>query len=259
MFIFVVPTLQKKWNEIRMKELAGRKCMENDSFLRTLKFEMPQSSLEESIGLPATKLVGDTSTGQSVGDTSIRQSIEDNPTGQSVGDTSLGQSMGAIEVSTEASTEDPNSQEVSEATNDSQNLPRQRHLRFKTMNQLLQNTIRLPDYPREVLSDAYLATIGESMYEPQTLQEAMTSSATHHWKEAIRRELQALHDNQTWKLVPLPKGCKPTHNKWVFKIKYIATREIEKYKARLVAKGFTQKQGVDFSETYAPIIRHDSI
>jgi hypothetical protein len=40
MFIFVVPTLQKKWNEIRMKELAGGKCMENDCFVRTLKFEM---------------------------------------------------------------------------------------------------------------------------------------------------------------------------------------------------------------------------
>jgi hypothetical protein len=40
MFIFVVPTLQKKWNEIRMKELAGGKYMENDCFLRTLKFEM---------------------------------------------------------------------------------------------------------------------------------------------------------------------------------------------------------------------------
>jgi hypothetical protein len=40
MLIFVVPTLQKKWNKIRMKELAGEKCMENDCFLRILKFEM---------------------------------------------------------------------------------------------------------------------------------------------------------------------------------------------------------------------------
>jgi hypothetical protein len=40
MFIFVVPTLQKKWNKIGMKELAGGKCMENDCFLRTFKFEM---------------------------------------------------------------------------------------------------------------------------------------------------------------------------------------------------------------------------
>jgi hypothetical protein len=40
MFIFVVQTLQKKWNEIRMKQLAGGKRMENDYFLRTLKFEM---------------------------------------------------------------------------------------------------------------------------------------------------------------------------------------------------------------------------
>jgi hypothetical protein len=40
MFIFVVQTLQNKWNEICMKQLAGGKCMENDCFLRTLKFEM---------------------------------------------------------------------------------------------------------------------------------------------------------------------------------------------------------------------------
>jgi hypothetical protein len=46
MFIFVVPTLQKKWNKIHMKELAGGKCMENDCFLRTLKFEMQPPSRE---------------------------------------------------------------------------------------------------------------------------------------------------------------------------------------------------------------------
>ena len=40
MFIFVLPTLQKKWNEIRMKEQADGKCMENNCFLKTLKFEM---------------------------------------------------------------------------------------------------------------------------------------------------------------------------------------------------------------------------
>jgi hypothetical protein len=43
MFIFIVQTLQKKWNEIRMKQLAGRKHMENDCFPRTLKFEMLDS------------------------------------------------------------------------------------------------------------------------------------------------------------------------------------------------------------------------
>jgi hypothetical protein len=46
MFISVVPTLQKKWKEIRMKELAGGKCMENDCFLRTLKFKMLLSKFE---------------------------------------------------------------------------------------------------------------------------------------------------------------------------------------------------------------------
>jgi hypothetical protein len=53
MFIFVVQTLQKKWNEIRMKELAGGKFMENDCFLRTLKFEMLFTTQEESISTTA--------------------------------------------------------------------------------------------------------------------------------------------------------------------------------------------------------------
>jgi hypothetical protein len=48
-------------------------------------------------------------------------------------------------------------------------------------------------------------------------------------------------------------------NKWIYKIKYTASGAVEKYKAHLVPKGFTQKQGVDFSETYTPVIRHNSI
>ena len=75
----------------------------------------------------------------------------------------------------------------------------------------------------------------------------------------MQRELIALQDNQTWQIVPLPKDHKPIRNNWIFKIKYKANGTVEKYKARLVAKGFTQTQGVDFSETYAPVIRHVSI
>jgi hypothetical protein len=57
MFIFVVPTLQKKWNEIRMKELVGGKCMENDCFLRILKFEMQDHGCLAWLTLEGKKLV----------------------------------------------------------------------------------------------------------------------------------------------------------------------------------------------------------
>jgi hypothetical protein len=87
------------------------------------------------------------------------------------------------------------------------------------MVQILQDTIRQPNYPPCVFLDAYLATIGESMYKPQTLQEAMTFSVAHHWDNAMKQELQALHNNNTWTLVPLPKGRKLVRNKWVYKIK----------------------------------------
>ena len=81
------------------------------------------------------------------------------------------------------------------------------------------------------LSNAYLATIGKSIYEPQTYQEAISSSAGDHWHDAMHQELTSLHDNQTWRLVPLRADMKAVRNKWVFKIKYKANGEIEKCKA----------------------------
>ncbi|RDY06758.1 hypothetical protein CR513_09204, partial [Mucuna pruriens] len=69
------------------------------------------------------------------------------------------------------------------------------------------------------------------------------------WRDAMTQEIQALEENDTWSLEQLPKGKK------VYKIKYKATGEIEKYKAQLVAKGYTQIEGEDYIETFALVAK----
>jgi hypothetical protein len=93
------------------------------------------------------------------------------------------------------------------------NAPRQKLPWFKSYQQLLHETQRLLDYPPKVLSDAYLATIGKSTYEPQTYIEAISSLKASKWLEAMQREYQSFITNKIWRLVPLPKRCRLVHNK----------------------------------------------
>lgn len=83
--------------------------------------------------------------------------------------------------------------------------------------------------------------------EPQSYHEACNNPK---WVDAMHKELQALAQNHTWEVVPLPKGKKPIGNKWVFKIKLRSNGTLKRFKARLVSKGYNQKQGVDYEETF---------
>jgi len=65
--------------------------------------------------------------------------------------------------------------------------------------------------------------------------------------------------NKTWELVDKPENRKVIGVKWVFKIKLNADSSINKYKARLVVKGYAQIFGVDYSDTFAPVFRLDTI
>lgn len=71
------------------------------------------------------------------------------------------------------------------------------------------------------------------------------------------QEFQAISSNHTWTLCDLPVGRKVIGSKWVFKKK--TDRDKIKYKARLVAQGFTQVQGVDYVDTFSPVVRSSTI
>lgn len=79
------------------------------------------------------------------------------------------------------------------------------------------------------------------------------------WLEAMRVEMASIEQNNTWRLVDLPRGHKPIGLKWVFKIKRDEQGAIIKHKARLVAKGYVQQHGVDFGEVFAPVARMESV
>ncbi|GJT30079.1 putative RNA-directed DNA polymerase [Tanacetum coccineum] len=75
------------------------------------------------------------------------------------------------------------------------------------------------------------------------------------WVEAMNNEIEALIRNNTWTITDLPIGRKAIDNKWLYKIKYKSTGHVDKFKARVVAKGFSQKEGIDFDETFSPVVK----
>ncbi len=91
--------------------------------------------------------------------------------------------------------------------------------------------------------------------EPQTVEEALKGEDVKKWEIAMQEKYDYLVVNDTWSLVPLPKGRKPISCKWVFKIKHGVDGEVEHYKATLVARCFTQTFEVDYNETFAPITK----
>ncbi|KAI3507425.1 hypothetical protein L1887_22411 [Cichorium endivia] len=97
----------------------------------------------------------------------------------------------------------------------------------------------------------FLAAI-TSVNEPKSFKEAMQDE---NWRLAMQREIKALEENETWTLETLPEGKHAIDSKWVYKIKYKPNGEIERYKARLVARGFTQIEGVDYHDTFAPVAK----
>ena len=103
------------------------------------------------------------------------------------------------------------------------------------------------------------AVIKAEGFDPASLKEARQRSDWTKWDDAIRKELASLKAAKTWELVRRPKDKNVVGSKWVLRLKKDSEGEIDKHKARVVAKGFTQQEGVDYFETFAPVARLASI
>jgi len=87
---------------------------------------------------------------------------------------------------------------------------------------------------------------------PSCVKEAMASPV---WSQAMTDEYQALLKNKTWTLTALPSNASLVGCKWIFKTKLHADGSFQRCKARLVAKGFNQTEGLDYSETFSPVVK----
>jgi hypothetical protein len=92
--------------------------------------------------------------------------------------------------------------------------------------------------------------------EPTCFEESIQKK---DWEDAMTEEYQSIIKNNVWEIVPRPKSKNVVSSRWLFKIKHVVDGSIEKYKKRFVPRGFSQKKGIDFEETFAPIARYTSI
>lgn len=106
---------------------------------------------------------------------------------------------------------------------------------------------------------AALSTTSSPPSEPGSYNEALASQEVSEWQQSMTEEYNSLIENGTWTLVDLPPGQSVVTSRWTYKNKIGLDGEISRRRSRFVARGFTQRYGLDYDETYAPVVKYDSL
>jgi transposase InsO family protein len=145
----------------------------------------------------------------------------------------------------------------------------QKHLQLVEAWNLQQSTAQLSNQVSSGRNALAMALISGDMamiaanvdlsVEPTSFKDAMTRSDWKEWKEACIEEMNSIRENEVWELVVLPNGVNVIGCKWILTYKYNGRGAIVRRKGRLVGKGYSQVEGLDFYEVFAPVVKFSSI
>jgi hypothetical protein len=115
---------------------------------------------------------------------------------------------------------------------------------------------------RSAISDDYDIYVSEEIQiegDPTSFEEAMRSAYSSKWLDVMEDEMWSMSINKVWDLEEIPNGAKTIGCKWVYKTKCDSNGNIERFKARLMAKSFTQREDIDYNETFSSVSCKDSL
>ncbi|KAL0556725.1 hypothetical protein IC582_005241 [Cucumis melo] len=109
------------------------------------------------------------------------------------------------------------------------------------------------------LTETQVVIPDDGVEDPLSYKQAMNDVDKDQWVKAMDLEMESMYFNSVWELVDLPKGVKHIGCKWIYKRKRDSTGKVQTFKARLISKGYTQREGVDYEETFSHVAMLKSI